>query len=90
MHSAMTISRRIMLISTMKTIIIIALALIIGVGEYMLDSQDAEIATRINAPESSVSARIRDLRKAKHGGYLIERQYVERGLNKYKMAMVRA
>ena len=44
-----------------------------------------EIATRIDAPESSVSARIRDLRKLKHGGHIIDRQYVEKGLWKYRM-----
>ena len=33
-----------------------------------------EIAAEIRAPESSVSARIRDLRKLAYGGYTIERR----------------
>jgi hypothetical protein len=38
-----------------------------------------------SAPEASVSARIRDLRKAKFGGHEIERRYVRRGLWEYRM-----
>lgn len=34
------------------------------------------IAAAINAPEPSVSAQIRNLRKDKHGGYVIERRRV--------------
>ena len=33
-----------------------------------------EIALLTDAPESSVSARLRDLRKSKFGGYTVERQ----------------
>jgi hypothetical protein len=33
-----------------------------------------EIALRTDAPESSVSARLRDLRKSKFGGYTVERK----------------
>ena len=44
-----------------------------------------EISKRINASEASVSARIRDLRKPKFGGHLIEREHVERGLFQYRM-----
>lgn len=36
-------------------------------------------------PESSVSARIRDLRKSRYGGYTIERRYVKNGLWEYKL-----
>lgn len=35
-----------------------------------------DIAASINAPEPSVSAQIRNLRKEKHGGYVIERRRV--------------
>ena len=36
-------------------------------------------------PEASVSARLRDLRKPRFGSHTIERQYVERGLNRYRL-----
>lgn len=38
------------------------------------------------APEASVSARIRDLKKARFGSHKIESQYVRRGLWQYRMA----
>jgi len=34
----------------------------------------AEIAASVKAPEASVSARLRDLRKASMGGYTVERR----------------
>ena len=37
------------------------------------------------APEASVSARLRDLRKAKHGGRIVERRYVGDGLWEYRL-----
>jgi hypothetical protein len=36
-------------------------------------------------PEASISARIRDLRKAKFGGHEIPRRYVKRGLWEYRL-----
>lgn len=42
-----------------------------------------EIRQATGAPEASASARLRDLRRA---GFTIEREYVERGLFKYRMA----
>lgn len=45
----------------------------------------AEIAEVVGAPEASVSARLRDLRKPRHGGYLVDRQYVRRGLYQYRV-----
>jgi hypothetical protein len=36
-------------------------------------------------PESSISARIRDLRKRKFGGYTVERQYAGDGLWEYRI-----
>ena len=43
-----------------------------------------QIALECSAPQASVSARLRDLRKAKFGGWQVERQYVERGLFMYR------
>lgn len=45
----------------------------------------AELAQRTGDPEASVSARIRDLRKPKFGGYKVAREYVERGLFRYRL-----
>jgi len=47
----------------------------------------AEISAAINKPEASVSARLRDLRKARFGAYEVEREYVERGLWRYRVAL---
>ena len=45
----------------------------------------AEIAEAVGSPEASVSARLRDLRKPAFGGHTVERQYVERGLFRYRV-----
>lgn len=45
----------------------------------------AEIAAATGDPEASVSARLRDLRKPKYGSREIERQFVEKGLWRYRM-----
>jgi hypothetical protein len=45
----------------------------------------AEIAAYTSDPEASVSARLRDLRKPRFGGYIVERPYVERGLFRYRL-----
>jgi hypothetical protein len=45
----------------------------------------AYLAKEVGAPESSVSARIRDLRKLQFGGYTIERRYKDRGLWEYRV-----
>ena len=45
----------------------------------------AEIAEATGDPEASVSARLRDLRKPRFGSYVIEREYVERGLWRYRL-----
>ncbi len=37
------------------------------------------------APQASISARIRDLRKAKFGGYRVERRYLHDGLWEYRL-----
>lgn len=49
----------------------------------------AEIALYTRDPESSVSARLRDLRKLKFGGHTVEREYVQSGLHRYRV-LVRA
>jgi len=45
----------------------------------------SEIAQATKDPEASVSARLRDLRKPRFGGYQIDREYVERGLFRYRL-----
>lgn len=45
----------------------------------------AEIAAGTGDPEASISARLRDLRKRQFGSHLIVREYVERGLFRYRM-----
>ena len=42
----------------------------------------SEISAITRDPEASVSARLRDLRRA---GFLVEREYVERGLHRYSV-----
>lgn len=44
-----------------------------------------ELSGRADAPEASVSARIRDLRKPKFGGHTIDRRYVHAGVWEYRM-----
>ena len=45
-----------------------------------------ELSTLCLAPESSVSARLRDLRKEKFGNYLIERRRITSGSWQYRLA----
>lgn len=45
----------------------------------------ADIAFLTDAPESSISARLRDLRKPRFGGYTVERQSVRGGLFQYRI-----
>jgi len=47
----------------------------------------SELSVRVRAPEASVSARIRDLRKEKFGGHKIERRRVQdgHGLHEYRL-----
>lgn len=47
----------------------------------------AEIAAATGAPESSVSARLRDLRKPRFGGHCVDRQYVCKGLFAYGLLL---
>lgn len=45
----------------------------------------AVIAEETGDPEASVSARLRDLRKAKFGGHTVERDYVRKGQWRYRV-----
>ena len=47
----------------------------------------SQIAAATDAPEASVSARLRDLRKPCFGGHTVERRHVERGLWLYRVVM---
>lgn len=49
----------------------------------------SEISKATGDPEASVSARLRDLRKEKFGGHGVYRQYVERGLFRYRLVLNR-
>ncbi len=54
----------------------------------MLDSKWRslrEIREETGYPEASISARLRDARKPRFGGYKVERRYVERGLWVYRL-----
>jgi len=56
--------------------------------DFMLDGQWhtlTDISARTGDPEASVSARLRDLRKARFGSHIIEREYVEQGLFRYRL-----
>jgi hypothetical protein len=45
----------------------------------------AELASYANGSEAGVSARLRDLRQPKHGGYIVERERVSGGLWRYRV-----
>lgn len=58
------------------------------VKAFMLDGEWrtlAEIASQVGCSEASASARLRDLRKARFGGYVVEREYVANGLWQYRV-----
>lgn len=59
-----------------------------AVRDLMLDGQWrtlGRIATEVGAPEASVSARLRDLRKARNGSHLVERRRLGKGLHEYRV-----
>lgn len=56
--------------------------LIANVGRYFSLS---ELSTQLGYPEASISARLRDLRKAKHGAYTIHRRRRTAGTHEYAM-----
>lgn len=45
----------------------------------------ADIASATGHPEASVSARLRDLRRPKFGGYTVERKYIACGQWQYRL-----
>ena len=45
----------------------------------------SELAQAAGASESGVSARIRDLRKGKHGGFVVESERLDGGLWRYRI-----
>jgi len=47
----------------------------------------ADIASETNAPEASVPARLRDLRKPRFGGHTVNRQFLRRGLFSYQLVV---
>jgi hypothetical protein len=66
-------------------------AQLLAVRYLMLDHEWhtlADLARYAGGSEASVSARLRDLRKRRFGGYVIEREYVSRGLWRYRMPRV--
>lgn len=44
-----------------------------------------QLAAAVEAPEASVSARLRDLRKPRFGGHRVERRYVCKGSFTYQL-----
>lgn len=58
------------------------------VRDLMLDGRWRtlrQIADATNCPEASVSARLRDLRKPRFGGYTVERKAQPNGLHLYRV-----
>lgn len=53
-------------------------------GEFRWHTLE-NVARALNIPQSSVSARLRDLRKPRFGGFLVERQLVQDGLYLYRV-----
>lgn len=47
----------------------------------------ADITHNTGHPEASVSARLRDLRKVKFGGFTVERRYIANGLYQYRLVI---
>lgn len=45
------------------------------------------LAQMTGAPEASVSARLRDLRKPRFGGHTVNREYLGRGLFQYQLVV---
>lgn len=58
------------------------------VKDFMMDGQWhtlPEIEANTKFPQASISARLRDLRKFRFGGYIIDRKRVSKGLFAYKL-----
>ena len=62
----------------------------LAVWEILRDEQWhtlRELSETTGYPEASISARIRDLRKAKFGGKTVERDYLDNGLWRYRLLL---
>lgn len=46
-----------------------------------------EISDATGYPEASCSARLRDFRKPRFGGHLVERRHIENGLHTYRLVL---
>ena len=44
-----------------------------------------DIYARTGDPEASISAQLRHLRKPRFGGHIVEREYINNGLYKYRV-----
>ncbi len=58
------------------------------VRDLMIDGQWrtlAQIASNVGGSEAGISARLRDLRKPRNGGYTVERKYAGEGLFEYRL-----
>lgn len=44
-----------------------------------------ELENALGHPQASISARLRDLRKSRFGGYTVEREHMTGGLWRYRM-----
>jgi len=59
-----------------------------AVWKFMLDGNWhtlAEIETETGFPQASISARLRDFRKDKFGGHVVQKQYLMDGLWMYRL-----
>jgi hypothetical protein len=45
------------------------------------------IAAHVEGGEAALSARLRDFRKAKYGGHLVERRHLQGGLYEYRLTV---
>lgn len=61
---------------------------LLAVRDIMLDGRWrtlSQLSAETGDPEASISARLRDLRKPKFGGYVVERSYVSNGVWQYRL-----
>lgn len=66
-------------------------AQLVAVRQFMVCNADCwwsleELEVALGYPQASISARLRDLRKAKFGGFEIARKYMARGQWAYRLA----
>ena len=65
-------------------------AQMLDVYRYMIHGEWrtlADIAHNTGHPEASISARLRDLRKDKFGGFTVERRYIACGQYQYRLVI---